>query len=103
CPHHLQTAAYSRGIRSADGARSAFVFLTPDILVGDGGFAHMVGLAESGRRVVFVAGLRMTTDGAVSCVARHRGPGRADAPIPSRDVVRACLDYLHPISAGHVV
>ncbi|HJZ60242.1 MAG TPA: hypothetical protein VKE74_35190, partial [Gemmataceae bacterium] len=71
-PHPLQTAAYTRGIGYADRGNTAFVFLTPDILLGDGSIENMVRLADAGRRVVLVAGVRMSTDGAVACIARHR-------------------------------
>jgi hypothetical protein len=102
-PHDLQTAAYIRGIRAAAGRETAFVFLTPDILLGDGTLRSLVRRSEEGRRVILVAGIRMTTEGAVSCVATHRTEGRADAPVPPRDLVRVLLDNLHPLSRGHFV
>lgn len=102
-PHELQTAAYMRGIRAGEGKETAFVFLTPDILVGDGTYRNMMRLAEDGKRIHLVAGIRMLTEGAVSCVAQHWREGRPDVAIPSRDLVRACLDNLHPISVAHIV
>jgi hypothetical protein len=102
-PHELQTAAYTRGIKAGEGKQTAYVFLTPDILLGDGTLRTMVRLTEAGKRVVIVAGIRMSSDGAVACVARHRLPRQAEAPVPPRSLVRYCLDNLHPISVGHVV
>src|SRR5262249_43727109 len=102
-PHPLQTAAYTRGIGYADRGNTAFVFLTPDILLGDGSIENMVRLADAGRRVVLVAGVRMSTDGAVACIARHRQGSQPEVALPPRGLVQACLEYLHPISTGHVV
>jgi len=102
-PHDLQTAAYIRGIKAGAGRETAFVFLTPDILLGDGAVQTLIQRTESGSRVVLAAGVRMTADGAVECVSGHRSPGRADAPVPPRALVRGLLDHLHPISHGHIV
>jgi hypothetical protein len=102
-PHEIQTAAYTRGIKAGEGKQTAYVFLTPDILLGDGSLASMVRLTEQGNRVLLVAGIRMSSEGAVACVAKHRTEGQANAPIPPRALVRFCLDNLHPISVGHVV
>jgi hypothetical protein len=102
-PHDLQTAAYVRGIKSAAGRDAAFVFLTPDILLNDGAVRTLIRRTESGSRVVLAAGVRMTTEGAVDCVTAHRMPGRADAPVPSRQLVRTLLNHLHPISCAHLV
>lgn len=102
-PHELQTAAYTRGIKAGEGKQTAYVFLTPDILIGDGTLASAVRLTEAGKRVHLVAGVRMSTDGAVACVAADRAAGRPEIPIPPRRLVRHLLDNLHPISAAHVV
>jgi hypothetical protein len=102
-PHDLQTAAYIRGIKAAAGREAAFIFLTPDILLGDGAVRTLIRRTESGSRVVLAAGVRMTSEGAIECVSAHRTPGRADAPVPPRALVRGLLDNLHPISRGHLV
>ena len=102
-PHELQTAAYTRGIKAGAGAETAFVFLTPDILIGDGTYRNMVRLAEGGKRIHLVAGIRMLAEGAVSCLVQHRLEGRIAVAIPCRGLVRSCLDNLHPISVGHIV
>jgi|GEM_PF-6603988 len=102
-PHELQTAAYARGIRAASGRDTAFVFMTPDTLFGDGTFRAMVRRAEEGKRCHLIASVRMLVDGAYSCLAHHRRPEHVEAAIPCRELVRAGLDNLHPISLGHVV
>ena len=102
-PHELQTAAYMRGIAAGDGKQAAFVFLTPDILIGEGSFRNMVNLTEQGKRVILVAGIRMTSDGAVACIARHAGADRGVVPIPPRALVRSCMDSPHPLTKGHIV
>jgi hypothetical protein len=102
-PHELQTAAYLRGLRAGAGKETAFVFLTPDILVGDGTYRNMVRLAEAGQRVHLLAGIRMLSEGAVACVTQHRGTGPADVAIPCRSLVRFCLDNPHPLARGHMV
>ena len=102
-PHVLQTAAYTRGIRAGAKKDTAYAFLTPDGIYADGAFRSMVRFAESGRRVILLATIRMTAAGALACVERHRTPGAAHAAVPPRRLVRAMLDNLHPISESHIV
>lgn len=102
-PHELQTAAYTRGLRSAAGRDAAFVFMTPDTLFGDGTFRAMVRRAEEGKRCHLIVCIRMLVDGAFGCLVQHREANRAEVAIPCRELVRSGLDNLHPISNGHLV
>ncbi len=102
-PHELQTAAYMRGIAAGEGKQSAFVFMTPDILMGDGSFASMVKLTDQGKRVILVAGVRMTAEGAVACIARQDSSTRGVVTISPRTLVRGMLDSPHALTVGHTL
>ena len=103
-PHELQTAAYNRGLRFGRGKSTAFVFLTPDILLADGSFARLVELCErQGKRVVTIASIRMCVEGTIECLDDHRTGTPGELAIPARDLVRHCLNDIHPISAAHIV
>lgn len=103
-PHELQTAAYSRGIRAGHGRDTAYVFLTPDLLLSDGSCRNLLRMCEAdGRRVAMVASIRMCVDGAIACVDRHRTGTPGEVCIPPRELVRDCLHDIHPISAAHVM
>lgn len=103
-PHELQTAAYSRGIRAGHRRDTAYIFLTPDLLLSDGSCRNLVRMCEEdGRRVAMVASIRMCVDGAIACVDRHRTGTPGEVCIPPRELVRDCLHDIHPISAAHVM
>jgi hypothetical protein len=103
-PHELQSAAYNRGLRAGRGRDAAFLFLTPDVLIGDGAFERLVELCEGrGKRVITIASIRMCIEGAYECLEEHRRRGEVAVAIPNRSLVRLSLQDPHPISAGHMV
>lgn len=89
----LNQAALSRAYER----RAAMLFLTPDMLVADGSFAHLADLIEGGARAVYVCPPRLDRERLAAQL-----PSSADdaAPLtmPPRDLVRLGLSCLHRIS-----
>ena len=102
-PDELLAASYSRVIRGETDPGTAFVFLSPERLFSDGSFRSLVRRFESGTRAIAVGSVRMTADGAVTCVAVHRERKRVECAVPARSLVRHLLDNLHPKAHAHCV
>ncbi len=92
---------YRDALRDASSARSAAVFLIPDMVLADGGIRSIVALLTSGIRAVLVMGLRAFKDSIIpevqSTFARN-----GCINVPPRELVRLGMRHLHSIMRIHL-
>jgi hypothetical protein len=101
--YFVQSDCYRRGIKTADAADAAMVFLNADVVVADGGIRALIGLLDRGKRAVLAMGVRLNKQGvAADLLARRsdaQGPAIAIAP---RALARLATANLHQISRTHL-
>jgi hypothetical protein len=95
--HDMMTDCYRRGIKAADDADAAVVFLTPDIVLSDNAFTTIKRLSECGRGVIYIPAIRTTKS---TVVARLKNSFRRGdtIQISPRHLMRVALDNLHPLA-----
>lgn len=100
----VQSDSYRRGIREADAADAAMLFINADIVVANGGVSSLVAALQSGKRAVMALGYRVNGPAvAASLVERFRSADVSTITIAPRDLVALSLPNLHPISKAHLV
>lgn len=57
--YEAMTQCHAHFIRSNRGNDCAFVFVSPDIVMGDGGFARLLQISKSGKRLVAMGAVRL--------------------------------------------
>lgn len=95
--HVTMTMCYQRGIKLADDAGAASVFLTPDVAFSDGSFDTLQRLAAEGRRVVHMTGIRTIKQPVASTLRAKYMAGDVIAVDP-RSLMRIALGHLHPLA-----
>jgi hypothetical protein len=100
--HQIMAACHRAGVLAADGEEAAIIFLPPDTIWSDGTFRRVEEIAETGKRLLAVAGLRVVKETFVPEFLRlyhHAETGLA--AINSRELVKLSLKHLHPITQRH--
>jgi hypothetical protein len=85
----------------ADGSGAAAVFLPPDCVWSDGSLDRLVSIAESGKSVVHMSGIRLDRDSVVPHLLEHATDGGRQLPIGARRLVALGLEHMHPIAYSH--
>jgi hypothetical protein len=93
----MMTACYRRGIKAAEDADAAVVFLTPDIVLSDGSFTTIKDLSFAGWEVVYVPAIR-TMKKAVAANLTKSFKQAGTIQVSSRQLMRVALDNLHPLA-----
>ncbi len=102
-PYSIQSDCFRLAIRAADAADQAMVFLTPDMIMADGGLRSLAAIADRPNvRAVLGPGVRLVkeTVGA-ALLSRHFRPADDSIAIAPRDLVRLLLTEMHPIAKAH--
>jgi hypothetical protein len=87
---------HRRAIAAADARDAALIFLSPDSLWADGTFRRLWDLAESGRRAVLVAGIRVMKETFVPAYLEE--VDRVGVALGPRELLRLALAHLHPVT-----
>lgn len=103
-PHTGMTECYYLGMRdeSVIPEKTNFVYLTPDSFWSDGTFADLEKSADNGKKVVASLGVRTKKSRMTRYLRRFTSRNFEDRVIPNRDLVKACLKFLHPLARGHI-
>jgi hypothetical protein len=99
--HRTMSDCHLDSHRLADEAGGAAVFLPPDCIWSDGSMVRLQALANSGRSVVHMSGIRLNKDGIVRELARHYSKDNLVLPLGARELVAMGLRHLHPIALSH--
>jgi len=96
-PYETQADCFRRGVAMAEEAGAAIIFLKPDLVFAEGSFATLKRLAESGRDVVFVPGIRTLKPHVAGTLRSHYQSDDIIRVAP-RDLMRIALGHLHPLA-----
>lgn len=97
--HGGLTECHRRAIKAADAQEAALIFLSPDSIWSDGTFRRLVEIAESGKRAVFTAGIRVTKESFIPAYQAATARAAPDsAPLAPRQLVALALPHLHPFT-----
>jgi hypothetical protein len=99
--HRTMSDCHLDSLRRADEAHGAAVFLPPDCVWSDGSMVRLEALANSGKSVVHMSGVRLNRDGIVRELARHYSDDNLVLPLSARELVAMGLRNLHPIALSH--
>ncbi len=100
-PHRTMSDCHIETMSEADGSGAAAVFLPPDCVWSDGSLDRLVSIAENGKSVVHMSGIRLDRDSVVPHLLEHATDGGRQLPIGARRLVALGLDHLHPIAYSH--
>lgn len=97
--HCALTECHKLAVATADEAKAALIFLSPDAVWSDGAFRKIVELISKGKRVVMIAGIRILKETFTPAFLReYLASDGLSAAISSRDLVKLALQHLHPYS-----
>ena len=99
--HSLMGACHNNFIETAGNDGAAMVFLSPDVIWGDGSFRRLFEIAQSGKRSVMMCGLRLEKESFLLSLQHYMKDGVLQ-PISKRDLVRLAMNHLHPESESLV-
>jgi hypothetical protein len=97
--HRLMSNCHMDTMRRADAAGAAAVFLPPDCVWSDGSMVRIEAIANSGKSVVHMSGIRLDRDAVVPELSKHLSDGVLS--IAPRPLVGIGLRHLHPIALSH--
>ncbi len=91
----VMSAGHKLATTMAFWGRACGVFLTPDLVLADGGVVALQRLSREGKRVVLCAAMRYTSEGAVPEIeALRAGPG-LPLVLPPRRLAEIALRHMH--------
>lgn len=101
-PHwQTLTNCHKDAIGRAQAEGAALVFMTPDIVLGNGAVDSLLRWAESGIRAVMIGSVRLVKESfAREFTARYRRGGEIEVAVPPRELVGVALRHLHQISTA---
>lgn len=102
-PYQTLTACHERALKDAAGTDTAFFFLNPDAVYGDGTYAAILKRLAEGKRAVLTHGLRASLPAFAADLDALRPAPAAWPALPPRQVARLVLDNLHPVSRAHLM
>lgn len=96
-PYETCSACYRAGIRQARLTNANPVFLTADQLWADGALSAVIGLGDTGKTAIMIAGPRVLDKAAQSALRKFKGNSEDPAlTITPRALVALTLECLHP-------
>jgi hypothetical protein len=100
-PHRMMSDCHIDTMRRADAAGAAAVFLPPDCVWSDGSMVRLEAIANSGKSVIHMSGIRLDRDAVVPHLLEHASSGGRVLSIGARPLVDIGLRHLHPIALSH--
>jgi hypothetical protein len=100
-PHSAMSWCHAHSLRRADEDDVAAVFLPPDCIWSDGSLARLQRLANEGKSVVHMSGIRLNKDSAAPALRSLRTEGGAVLEIKAEALVELGLRHLHAIALSH--
>jgi hypothetical protein len=100
-PYLIFAECNSDTLRRADEDDVAAVFLPPDCVWSDGSFANLQKLADAGKSVVHITGVRLNKDTAAPELVSRRDQNGSVLNIGARELTEFGLRNLHPVARSH--
>ncbi|MDD5428965.1 MAG: hypothetical protein PHI58_07035 [Candidatus Omnitrophica bacterium] len=94
----VMSECHKKAIRSAGLDSAAIIFVAPDAIFSEGAISRMVSLAESGKRAVMIAGIRVSKDTFLPEFTRQFSADGVMMPATARQLTKLSMAHLHPIS-----
>ena len=95
----MMIECHRRAAAQAAVAEAALIYLAPDVVLGEGTFATLVRLHETGVRAVLVNALRIKRAEFIAALSA-RG---IEGGLPPRELVRLAMAHLHPAIESFLV
>ena len=102
-PYRTLTACHERALTQAAGTDTAFFFINPDAVYGDGTYRACLDRFRAGKRAILTHGLRANLPAFAAQFDALRSAPDVWPSLPPRQLARLVLDNLHPLSVAHVV
>ncbi len=102
-PYRTLTACHERALTQAAGTDTAFFFINPDAVYGDGTYRACLDRFRAGKRAILTHGLRANLPAFAAQFDTLRPAPGVWPNLPPRLLSRLVLDNLHPLSVAHVV
>jgi hypothetical protein len=99
-PHHTMSWCHADTLRRADEDDVAAVFLPPDCVWSDGSLRQLQALADSGKSVVHISGVRLNRDTVLPALEQLGGED-GTLSIKPQALVDLGLKHLHTIAVSH--
>jgi hypothetical protein len=100
-PHRTMSDCHIDTMGLADREDAAAVFVPPDCVWSDGSLKRLLTIANSGKSVVHMCGIRLDRDAVVPQLAEHATDGGRVLSLQPRALVGMALNHLHPIAYSH--
>ncbi len=99
--HRVMSDCHIAALRRVDAEDAAAVFIPPDCVWANGGMVRLEALANAGKSMVHISGIRLDRDSVVPRLRNHLGGDRCTLNIDPRALVSVGLAHLHPIAILH--
>ena len=100
-PHRTMSDCHIDTMTLADEERAAAVFIPPDCVWSSGSMMNLLSIAQSGKSVVHMSGIRLDRDAVVPELARCSSDDGQVLAIGARQLTEIGLKHLHPIAYSH--
>jgi hypothetical protein len=100
-PHRTMSNCHADSVRRADEVRGATVFLPPDCVWSETSMAALQRIAQTGKSVVHMSGIRLDRDSVVPEIADRYSDDGMVLSVAPRELVSLGLRHLHPIAHTH--
>ena len=97
------TKCHRMAIAKANAEDAAIVFLAPDHVYSDGTFAAIRRIAQAGKRVVAIPGVRVVQETFTPEFLRLFKNNNGHAPVSSRELARLGLSHIHPLTKQYYI
>lgn len=96
--YRVMSECHKKAIKAAETENAAIIFIAPDAIFSEGSISKMLSLAESGKRAVMIAGIRVAKDTFLPEFTRQFSANGIAKPATARQLIKLSLAHLHPIS-----
>jgi tetratricopeptide (TPR) repeat protein len=100
-PHRVMSDCHAAALHRADTEDAAAVFIPPDCVWADGSMASLARLADAGKAMVHISGVRLDRDAVVPLLRTYLDADRGVTGIGARPLAALGLSHLHKIAKTH--
>ena len=97
--HHK---AWNTAVRRAKRDGQMILLMPPDVAWSNNAFASVGAHLAQGRKAIFMTYLRAVPDGFVPALLARRDPAALANSVPPQEMVRLCVENLHPLMAAYL-
>lgn len=99
--YEIASECYRVATRKAHNSKASIIYVIPDMILADGGIAHIVSRLAHGVRAVLVAGIRVQKETIVPELIIRYKTGNS-LTVKPRELVALALRNVHPLMHNHM-